>query len=154
MLTPYFDYTTLTRFEQLAILSVLFRTTQVPTNELANDFSQKLFSKCTTVSVSYLTYIISSNEFNCQLLSVTRCLRNSKIQFGIGISEIEPCHIISVIPKKLEFEVRFMEGCQKGWWKSNNAGRLQHTNFTMFHYADDTNKLRSQTKFESFRRIC
>ena len=41
-----------------------------------------------------------------------------------------------------------MAGCQKDWQKSNNAGRLQHSSFTMFHYADDANELRFWTDSE------
>ena len=41
-----------------------------------------------------------------------------------------------------------MADCRKDWRKSKNAFCLQRTNFTMFHYADDTNELGFRTDSE------
>ena len=41
-----------------------------------------------------------------------------------------------------------MADCRKDWRKSKNAFCLQRTNFTIFHYADDTNELGFRTDSE------
>ena len=81
---------------------------------------------------------ISTMNLGLHSLMLSRGLRNSEIRIGIRISDIEPCHTELI----LEFRKKLvMEGCQKGWLKSNNAGHLQLTNFTMFRYTDDAKKL-------------
>ena len=84
-----------------------------------------------------------------------RDLQNSEIRFGIVISKTEPCsteQFLEFWKSRNSEKSRFMEGCQKDWWKSNNAGHLQHTHFTMFRYADDANDLWIPNQFRTVPR--
>ena len=77
----------------------------------------------------------------------TRDLRNSEIRFGIEISETKPWHSELFLELRNSEKFGILKELVHGRLperlaKSSNAGRLQHTNFTMFRYADDASKLR------------